>query len=106
MLGAPTALRPQWRKRLGGEVADGSTVDVRRALRILRANAWIVILVTALAAGGTYLWAKHQTAKYEAQALVRAFDSTASNGAGNVKVDAQRAVDTQVLYAKSSEVVS
>jgi tyrosine-protein kinase len=89
------------------DVADGQSVDIGRSLRILWANLWIVLLVVAAAAGGTYLWASGQTKVYQAKALVRAFDSSASSGASsNAKADPARAVDIQVLYARSQDVRS
>ncbi len=86
-------------------MAEAQTVDIGRALRILWHNAWILVLMVLLGGGGAYFWATRQTTIYEATSLVRAVDLTTASGSSNAKVDAQRAVDIQVLYAKSQTVV-
>lgn len=88
------------------DVAETQNVDLGRALRILWSNAWIVILLIVLAAGGTYAWAKQQHRVFQATALVRAFDPASASGSSGTKIDPTREVDIQVLFAKSQVVVS
>ena len=89
------------------DAADAQTIDIGRYLRILWANAWIVILTIAVIAGGVYYWSSGQSAVYQASSLVRVFDpSDPTVSSGGVHVDPIREVDIQVLYAQSPEVVA
>jgi len=89
------------------EVAAAQTIDIGRSLRILWANAWIVILTIVVAAGGVYVWSSRRPEVYEGTALVRALNLTnPGTTPGGGRVDSVREVDIQVLYAQSPEVVS
>jgi capsular exopolysaccharide synthesis family protein len=87
--------------------SDAPAIDVNRYLRVLWSNAWVVILVIVVAAGGTYVWSTAQPNIYQGSALVRVFDpSDPSVSSGGVHVDPLREVDIQVLYAQSPAVVA
>ena len=88
-------------------MSEAQSIDIGRSLRILWANGWILILTIGAAAGGVYAWDTHQPNVYQAEAVVRAFDTTnPTDTSSGGRQDPQRAADTQVLYAKSPDVVS
>jgi capsular exopolysaccharide synthesis family protein len=84
-------------------------VDVRRYVRIVLANSWIVLLAVVICSVASFAWSARKPKLYESSALVRVFNPkedgvTSSNGAQ--RIDPEREVDIQVLYATSSDVVS
>jgi capsular exopolysaccharide synthesis family protein len=86
----------------------GQFVDVRRYVRIVLANSWIVLLAVVIASAATFVWSARRPKLFESSALVRVFnpkDDGVSSG-GSQRVDPEREVDIQVLYATSSDVVS
>ena len=85
-------------------MTEAQSIDIGRALRILLANGWILILTIGAAAGGVYAWDSHQHKVYQSTALVTPVDTanptdTSTGG----RQDAQLVADTQVLYAKSPD---
>ncbi len=89
------------------EVEETQAIDLGRALRILLASSWILILIVGAAAGGVYSWSAGKPKVYRGTALVRAFDpSLPSLSSGAARVDSVREVDIQVLYAQSAEVMT
>jgi capsular exopolysaccharide synthesis family protein len=89
------------------DAAETQTIDIGRYLRILWANAWLVVLTIAVLAGAVYYWSNGQPKVYQASSLVRVFDpSDPTVSSGGVHVDPIREVDIQVLYAQSPEVVA
>ncbi|HEY0970445.1 MAG TPA: polysaccharide biosynthesis tyrosine autokinase [Gemmatimonadales bacterium] len=72
--------------------ADGgeeSVFDLREILGTLRRNAWIILLVGALSAGGTYYLLSKELPQFQASSLVRLRDVKSEVGGGMVG-DAQQ----------------
>ncbi|HVV37151.1 MAG TPA: polysaccharide biosynthesis tyrosine autokinase [Acidimicrobiales bacterium] len=83
-------------------------VDVRRYIRILLANSWIVLLAVVIVSVLTYVWSSSKPSVFQSSSLVRVYNpkDDLSASSSNQKVDPAREVDIQVLYATSADVVA
>ena len=87
---------------------SGQLVDVRRYTRIVLTNSWIVLLAVLIASVATFLWSARKPKLYESSSLVRVYNpkDDGVSSSGGQRVDPEREVDIQVLYATSSDVVA
>jgi capsular exopolysaccharide synthesis family protein len=92
---------------VGAVEPTNQLVDVRRYVRIVLANSWIVLLAVVIASVLTFAYSARKPKLYESSSLVRVYNPKDDTGAsGGQRVDPEREVDIQVLYATSSDVVS
>ncbi|HVT76476.1 MAG TPA: polysaccharide biosynthesis tyrosine autokinase [Acidimicrobiales bacterium] len=84
-------------------------VDVRRSIRILLANSWIVLLAVVILSVLTYVWSSSKPKLFQSGSLVRVYnpkDDLSSSSNNGQRVDPEREVDIQVLYANSPDVIA
>ena len=84
-------------------------VDLRRLLRVVVTNSWIVLALVVIAAGISYAWSSSQAKVYSSSAIVRVFDpdgagAGATAAAADARVDPTREVAIEVLYARSAAI--